>query len=78
MVKVINKHLPISTATSLITRVIPSARTGSPLPDKVSKGFRKGIIWSLEIACRSLGAPVKDCSPAPIVDRRDPISTTLG
>lgn len=31
---------------------------------------------SLAIACKSLGAPVSDCNPAPIVDKKAPIKTT--
>lgn len=58
--------------------VTASALTGSPLAESGSNGARKGMIPSFEIACRSLGAPVSDCSPAPIVERREPISTTLG
>ena len=70
--------LPINTATSEMTKVMAKARTGSPLPERVSNGLRKGIIWSLEMAWRRRGAPVKDWSPAPMVESKDPISTTLG
>ena len=55
-----------------------SARTGSPLADVILKGSRNGIIPSLDIAWRSRGAPVNDWSPAPIVDKSEPISTTFG
>ena len=69
---------PIRTAISLMTSVIASARTGSPLADKVSKGLRNGMIWSLEMAWSNRGAPVKDWRPAPIVESNEPTSTTLG
>ena len=36
------------------------------------------MIPSLEMACRSLGAPVRDWRPAPMVESREPTSTTLG
>ena len=55
-----------------------SARTGSPLAEVILKGSRKGMIPSFEIAWRRRGAPVKDGSPAPIVDKSEPISTTFG
>ena len=58
--------------------VIPNALTGSPLADWTWNGAKKGMMPSLLIAWSNLGAPVSDCNPAPIVDRRAPISTTLG
>lgn len=33
---------------------------------------------SLAIACRSLGAPVRDCRPAPTVEKKEPITMTHG
>ena len=51
---------------------------GSLLLDKTAIGFRKGIVSSLAIDWRSLGAPVSDCRPAPNVERMEPISMTLG
>lgn len=77
-VLLISGYLPMSTAISQMARVTPKALTGSPPLESVSKGLRNGIIWSLEMAWRSLGAPVKDCKPAPHVERSDPISTTFG
>ena len=38
--------------------------------------LRKGMMLSLAMACNSLGAPVRDCKPAPTVDRKAPIKTT--
>ena len=46
--------------------------------DKTAIGFRKGIVSSLAMDWRSLGAPVRDCKPAPKVERMEPISMTLG
>ena len=71
-------NLPIKTAHSEIINVRAKARTGSPFADTVSNGFKNGMIWSFAIAWSNLGAPVRDCNPAPMVDSRDPISTTLG
>ena len=58
--------------------VSPRARTGSPRDESCWKGDRKGMIPSLEMACRSLGAPVRDWRPAPMVESREPTSTTFG
>lgn len=33
---------------------------------------------SLAMACRSRGAPVSDCSPAPHVEKKEPITMTQG
>ena len=71
-------YLPISTAPSLIIKVSANARTGSPFEDVFSKGAKNGMIWSLAIHCSNLGAPVRDWRPAPMVDNREPTSTTLG
>ena len=70
--------LPMSTATSQMVMVIPRALTGSPLELTAWKGARKGMMLSLEMAWSSLGAPVRDWSPAPMVESREPTSTTLG
>lgn len=39
---------------------------------------RKGMMLSLAMACRSRGAPVSDCSPAPHVEKKEPITMTQG
>lgn len=52
------------------------ARVGSPRFDETANGARNGITSSLAIACNNRGAPVKLCSPAPNVDRNDPINIT--
>lgn len=58
--------------------VSPKALTGSPLADWMRNGARNGIIPSVAMAWSSLGAPVNDWSPAPMVDNKEPISTTFG
>lgn len=40
--------------------------------------LRKGMMLSLAIACRSRGAPVRDCRPAPIVEKNEPMTMTHG
>lgn len=40
--------------------------------------LRNGIILSLAIACRSRGAPVRDCKPAPTVEKNEPMTITHG
>lgn len=39
---------------------------------------RKGMMLSLEMACRSRGAPVSDWRPAPHVEKKEPITMTQG
>ena len=46
--------------------------------DKTAIGFRKGIVSSFAMDWSSLGAPVRDWSPAPTVERIEPISMTFG
>lgn len=53
-----------------------SARVGSPRFDETANGRRNGMTSSLAIACSRRGAPVNDWSPAPSVDRNDPIRMT--
>lgn len=36
------------------------------------------MILSLAIACRSRGAPVRDCKPAPTVEKNEPMTITHG
>lgn len=52
------------------------ALVGSPLFDETEKGCKNGMMPSLAIACSNLGAPVKLWSPAPNVDKKDPIRMT--
>lgn len=52
------------------------ARVGSPRLEETANGARNGIMLSLAMACSSRGAPVKLCSPAPSVERKDPIRMT--
>lgn len=40
--------------------------------------LRKGIMLSFAMAWRSRGAPVRDCRPAPTVEKKDPITMTHG
>lgn len=40
--------------------------------------LRKGTIPSLEMACRRRGAPVRLCSPAPHVEKKEPMTMTHG
>lgn len=40
--------------------------------------LRKGMMLSLAIACRSRGAPVSDCRPAPTVEKKEPMTITHG
>lgn len=49
---------------------------GSPRLEETANGARNGIISSLAIAWSKRGAPVRDCNPAPSVDRNDPIKIT--
>lgn len=37
---------------------------------------RKGMMLSLAMACSSRGAPVSDCSPAPHVEKKEPMTMT--
>lgn len=39
---------------------------------------RKGTMPSLEMACSRRGAPVRLCSPAPHVEKKDPMTITHG
>lgn len=59
-----------------MTNVNMSARVGSPRLDDTANGRKNGITSSLAIAWSSLGAPVKLCRPAPIVDNNEPIKMT--
>lgn len=56
------------------------ANVGSLQELLYSKTFRKRIMPSpsLAVACRRLGAPVRDWTPAPIVESKDPIMMTNG
>lgn len=36
------------------------------------------MMLSLAIACRSRGAPVRDCRPAPTVEKNEPMTITHG
>lgn len=36
------------------------------------------MMLSLAMACRRRGAPVSDCSPAPTVEKNEPITMTHG
>lgn len=40
--------------------------------------LRKGMMLSFAMACRSRGAPVRDCRPAPTVEKKEPITMTHG
>ena len=52
------------------------ALVGSPRFDDLANGAKNGIISSRAMACKSLGAPVKLCRPAPSVDKNEPIKIT--
>lgn len=56
--------------------VSSKAVVGSPVADPLAKIDKNGMSPSLAMAWRRRGAPVKLCSPAPTVDRNEPISTT--
>lgn len=53
-----------------------NALVGSPRLDDTANGLKNGIVSSLAMACSKRGAPVKLCSPAPNVDKNDPIKIT--
>lgn len=36
------------------------------------------MMLSLAMACSSRGAPVRDCSPAPTVEKKEPMTMTHG
>lgn len=40
--------------------------------------LRKGMMLSLAMAWSSRGAPVRDCSPAPTVEKNEPMTMTHG
>lgn len=44
--------------------------------EETAKGARKGMISSFAMAWSRRGAPVRDCRPAPRVERNDPIRIT--
>lgn len=53
-----------------------SALVGSPRFDDTANGAKNGITSSLAMACKSRGAPVKLCRPAPSVDKNEPTKMT--
>jgi hypothetical protein len=53
-----------------------SARVGSFLELRTAIGFMNGMMPSLAMDWSRRGAPVRDCRPAPKVERREPISIT--
>ena len=61
---------------SEIQAVNNRAQVGSPILDPLANTPRNGMRLSLAIACRRRGAPVRLCSPAPTVDRKEPMRTT--
>lgn len=70
----IKSRFPIKIAPQAIKIVAIKAFTGSPRLSSNLKGFKKGMISSLAIACNKRGAETKLCKAAPIVDNRDPIT----
>lgn len=80
MVKIgaMKSRLPINTAIIEMASVMKRAGTGSPRESIALKELRNGIIPSLEMAWRSLGAEVKDWRAAPMVEKRAPQTTSTG
>lgn len=66
----------ISTPTSASKAVKRRAKLGSPFKPVLLKKFKNESKLSLAMACKSLGAPVSDWRPAPIVEKRAPIRIT--
>lgn len=62
-------NTPISDKQTVSTR----AKLGSPFRPVLLKKLRKERRLSLAMACIRRGAPVRDCSPAPRVEKRAPI-----
>lgn len=58
---------------SQIKNVNKIAKIGSPRESICWKIDKNGITSSLAIAWSKRGAPVKDCMPAPTVERKQPI-----
>lgn len=59
-----------------ISSVRTKALVGSPLLEDTAKGAKNGMIPSFAMAWSKRGAPVRDCKPAPRVDKKEPISIT--
>ncbi len=66
----------ISIPISEIHPVSNNAQVGSPVLEPLANIPKNGMMLSLAMACRRRGAPVRDCRPAPTVDRNEPIRTT--
>ena len=62
----------IRTPTSESSTVSIRAKLGSPFKPVRLKKLRKKRRLSLAMAWRRRGAPVRDCSPAPRVEKREP------
>lgn len=71
-----NQNQPKRIPPWQIMTVKSRARVGSPRFEDTANGARNGMTSSLAMACSRRGAPVRLCSPAPSVDRNEPIRIT--
>ena len=71
-------RLAMSTPSSASNAVRMRAKLGSPFNPVRLKNLKNPMRSSLEMACMSLGAPVSDWRPAPMVERSAPIRMTQG
>mmetsp|Transcript_25326 Transcript_25326/g.39227 ORF Transcript_25326/g.39227 Transcript_25326/m.39227 type:complete len:99 (+) Transcript_25326:251-547(+) len=75
MMGVMKSRFPANVGKLAMNQVSQTALLGSAVGEAGINGRRKGIVSSIAIAAKSLGAPATHCNAAPIEDMIIPIFT---